>query len=332
MKIFVVGDYKTGTGPANVTKDYIEALGQNAICMQHDSKFKRVIEILIRTGKCDVVLCSGYSAQNILAIRWAHLLHKKVAYLMHGSVDYENMINNRVSAKMTEVEKKTMDCADRIYAVSLVFAKWLSDRYPEYAPKIEVQTNGIHTEMFSEICADNRKLNHKVASVGGGMPRKKIKVVCKAIALLRNEKGYEDVTLTVTGAVGDDSEEINAYDFVDNRGLVSHEENMRILNECTLFVQNSSFETFALAPFEALSAGCGVLLSKEVGALSVMGNIGDDHIINDWNDEREIADKIKKCLDCPGVAETIGSMNTEQLSVAFRSRELYERMTRLYEG
>ena len=59
MRIFLAGDQYSGTGPANVTKYYIDNLPAGTLYQKRRSKIARVPEILINTMRADVVVYSG---------------------------------------------------------------------------------------------------------------------------------------------------------------------------------------------------------------------------------------------------------------------------------
>ena len=138
MRVFVIGDYRTGTGPANVTKEYLLRLPENTGRLIFRSKILRAIEITVKMPFYDVILFSGYSGQNILGLKWAKMLKKSTAYLMHGCVEHENAINECVDEEMNRIERKTMELSDAILAVSEHFALWLKTYYPEYTDKIGI--------------------------------------------------------------------------------------------------------------------------------------------------------------------------------------------------
>lgn len=296
MRIFLAGDHLTGTGPANVTKYYIENLPKNTLFQKQTSKFARVPEMIINTIRSDVVVYSGYSRQNLLGIRLAHIFHKPFAYLMHGCVEFENEINHEEDAQMSWVERKTIEEADMVMAVSPSFAKWLKEYYPQNAGKIYSLPNGIDAELkkLREVEDVSRDV-HMIFTIGGGMPRKKIKHICEAVELLRKEYD-KDLKLYVVGNTGADTDKINSYDCLVNEGLVPFERTKELLAKASVFVQNSCFETFGLAPVEAVAAGCSLLCSKEIGALCVFREVEEADVIANYEDSREIADKIKKLL------------------------------------
>ena len=153
MKVFVVGDYRTGTGPANVTKEYLLRFPENTSRLIFSSKPFRAVEIVLKMPFCSVLLVSGYSKQNLLALKWARMLNKPSAYLMHGCVEHENAINECVDEKMNRVERKTMELSTEILAVSEHFAGWLKTYYPEYTDKIGTAVNGVDTAMLENVDA-----------------------------------------------------------------------------------------------------------------------------------------------------------------------------------
>ncbi len=307
MRIFLAGDHYSGTGPANVTKYYIENLPEGTLYQKRRGKIARVPEIILNTIRADVVVYSGYSKQNILGLKAAKILKKPSAYIMHGCVEHENGINLEPDEEMNRIERKTLELADLVIAVSAGFGEWLKDHYPMYADKIDHVTNGIDSALLSNSKKREDRERHMIFSIGGGMPRKKIKYICEAVEKLRKE--YDDkLYLCVIGDKGADSEEIDSYDHVDNRGIVPFDEGVRLFDEAALFVQNSCFETFGLAPVEALSCGCPILCSGAVGALEVIGSIRDEDVIRRYDDPEEIAAKIRYLLENP---------NAERLSAGF---------------
>ncbi|MCR5673747.1 MAG: glycosyltransferase family 4 protein [Lachnospiraceae bacterium] len=328
MKIFLAGDAVSGTGPANVTKYYIDNLPEGTLYQKRRSKILRVPEIFINTVKADVVVYSGYSRQNILGLKIAHLLKKPSAYLMHGCVEYENEINLEPDEAMNAVERKTLELADLILAVSARFCEWLKGYYPMYADKIDYVTNGIDTDLIHNATVRDKAERHMVFSIGGGMPRKKIRYVCEAVKKLREEYD-KDMYLCVIGDKGADSDIIDSYDFVENKGLVSFEEAVALFGEAAVFVQNSCFETFGLAPIEALVCGCPILCSKHVGALEIIKDLHDEDVIDNYDDPDEIASKIRFIVENSNAKRLVADLEWESNSWKTRSRDLKGKLSQL---
>ena len=344
--ILIIGDYYSGTGPAIVTGYYINSLSGGTMPVRgkkrperplsaakdvdyiaSTGKGARFFELLIKIPKASVLFISGHSRQNILAMRIAKLLHKKAAYLMHGAVEYENIINKVADERMARDERLMMKQADLILAVSRQFEEWLKKEYPEYKARISHVTNGIDWDMIEEKATEDDRAPEGIISVGGGMPRKCIINICRAIDRL-NAKGH-DITLTVAGDRGADSDAIDAYPFVRDIGLVSHEELMREYHRNKIFVQNSIFETFGLAPVEALLSYADVLISKECGALSVIKKTEDMDIINDPQDIDEIETKLETLLYRENHTRLLVELDKENTSWKKRSWELKDKLNKL---
>lgn len=330
MKIFIVGDYYSGTGPANVTKEYIKNLPKDTIYQKNKNKLLRLLELYRMIPKCDVVFLSGHSKQNLHAIKIAKKNKKPVAFLMHGCVEYENSINGVIDESMNRVERSTLEGTDLILAVSVQFESWLKAHYPQYADKIAHLTNGVDYDLIKETPIANGRDNKKIISIGGGMPRKRIINICRAIEILRNEG--MDLTLTVAGDKGLDSDKINGHSFVKNIGLVNHDLIIKELQSSKLFIQNSCFETFGLAPIEAIMCGCDILLSKECGALSLFrSNIEECDIISDTENINLIAEKIKYLINNENHNRLIVELDKETTSWKYRSEELQNILRNLIE-
>lgn len=327
MKVFVVGDYKSGTGPANVTKEYINRLSCKVMRLTASSKFMRLIQLFCNMPFCDVVFISGHSNQNLWAIKFAKRFDKPVAFLMHGCVEYENEINGVPDASMTECERTTLREADKIFAVSDSFKEWLCNRYPQYKDKISSLINGVSKPDEKLLCNKDLREKRLIFTIGGGMPRKKIVSICKAVKRLKEDD--IDVKLVVAGAEGKDTDVINSFDFVENIGIVPTRTIKDYFKKAGVFIQNSCFETFGLAPIEALENGCSVLLSREVGALDIIGDTCDDDIIFDYNDHIEIAQKIKHMLEYPNGKRLFDSIDYDSCNWDVRSEELCNKLAEL---
>ena len=321
-RIFVVGDHKTGTGPANVTKEYIRCLPENTLFQKRTSKLGRLPELYINILRSDIIFFSGYSKQNVLGMKFAKKLKKPTVYLVHGAITHENNINHDDNANMSSVEEETLLLADRLFAVSEKFCGWLKEQYPQYENKIDYVTNGIDERTVNTTPNGD---NTKILSIGGGMPRKMILHICEAIKLI-NADAAEPVTLYVIGKDGADTEAINKYPFTKNLGLVSAEKKEELFNECGIFIQNSCFETFGLAPVEALCAGMSVLCSKVCGVLDLFKSADEHDIIDDYSSPKEIAEKIEYIMNNPNREKLLSDIDFETMSWEARTKELIKKL------
>ena len=320
MRLFLIGDDKSGTGPANATRDLLKQLPRNTLHLKHKGKLLRFLELLVKVPQADVCLMSGYSRQNLYTLSLAKMFHKKTAYLMHGCVEYENRINGVEDSVMTRVERKTLKESDRIIAVSRQFEGFLKKQYPQYQDKITHVTNGVDWNILKERTARAKRESMKIFSIGGGMPRKRIVRICEALEILQR-RGI-CCTLTVAGDTGHDSDKINQFSFVEDIGLVTRKEILHQMHTSKIYIQNSCFETFGLAPLEALLCGCDLLLSDKVGALSLFQEIEPMDRIEDCENADLIANKIEYLLQHENHSRLLVELDKESTSWKARSEQL----------
>lgn len=136
--------------------------------------------------------------------------------------------------------------------------------------KIILMPNGIDDYYISNIRQDHRK-GHGVIYIGDFSNNKNVLRLGKAILLLREEKGFEDVTLTIVG--GGNNEDQSVEHMIDSNpsvfkylGKVYDKAKLcEILGENRIFAMPSINETFGLVYIEALSQNLPVLYTKGQG-------------------------------------------------------------------
>ena len=338
-RYFLVGDHFSGTGPANATKALLRAMPGNTLYQKRRSKLARAAELWLKIRSSDGVVFSGHSRQNILGMKWAGKRIPSV-YIMHGAVEYENSINLVPDEGMASDEREMMRLSDRILAVSPRFEEWIKEHYPEYREKTGHLTNGVEwSEYYVNINAvgtgspstdgageDGSDLSYvnrgkRILSVGGGMPRKRIVRICEALKLLREREGL-DLTLDMAGDRGADSDRIGAFDFVRDHGLLSKKDMKALYRSSRVFIQNSVFETFGLAPVEALLSGCDIMISGFCGVREIIPGLEDGDIIEDPDDPEEIGEKLKALLERGNNKRLLSSIDMEKSCWEKRAEEL----------
>ncbi|HOO27452.1 MAG TPA: glycosyltransferase, partial [Lachnospiraceae bacterium] len=153
--------------------------------------------------------------------------------------------------------------------------------------------------------------------------------VCEAVEKLNAKPGNPSLTLTVIGDTGLDTEYINSFPFVENKGLLPFEEAKALLYSSELFVQNSCFETFGLAPLEALACGCSILMSKNVGALELFRRTDEADVIENYEDADEIASKISSLLQHGNAKKLLAELDKESISWEARTNQLSAKLAQL---
>lgn len=322
MKLFIAGDYKHGMGPANVTLNIIRTLGSEAIYQKQTNKLLRVLEIIYNTCICNAVVYSGFSAQNIIGFRIAKFLKRPSFYLMHGSILIENQLNKNPDQHLLALEQTMLKHADFILTVSEPFEKWAKLNYSLYQNKIYHIVNGIDWNLLVPPKQMKRKNANLILTSGGGLPEKNILDICKAIDLIYTTNPKCALILKVIGPDDKDTDSIKAYPFVQYEGLVNHQTALSYMQEACLYVQNSLFETFGLAPIEALCCGCNLLVSKKIGAISILNAVQASDLIYDPQNINELSNKIEYLFDHSNYERLYNSIDKETTSIEHRVDEL----------
>lgn len=318
MRTFFCGDISSDTGPAIVNKNYKKYLPKDVEFIEKNGKVIRTIYSIYYVIICNVVLFSGISRLNKLLIYICKLFHKKVLYLMHGSVAYENQINKLPNQNEENLEIFHLNSADLILCVSPYFTNFCQNYYKRYSNKFLTLTNGIDWSFSKNSeCVKDKK---SICIVGGGVPRKRVIRVCEAIDKLCN-KGF-DLKLKVFGFDSTDTPEIKKYQFVEYKGNVPQEELRKYMESSIMFIQNSVFDSFAMAPIEALTCGCNILCSKEVGCMSIITTVSENDLIINYDDVNEIEKKIHFIIENPNNQRLMNGLNKELTSFSNRSLEL----------
>lgn len=297
-KIFFVGDFTGETGPGVANRILRSGFkGRNDMLFSESkSTLLRVLEIAVKLALSENVCFCSFSKINKIGIVIARLLKKNTFYIMHGYVKYENRINC-IENNNYALEEYIFKNIKKIFCVSQKFMDFMKKAEPEYKAKFDFNYNAIDHRIISEIVQMNHIEKHKnrIVSVGGGMRRKNNLAICKAIDILNRGKSL-NLEYIVIGEPHNDKEEICWYPFVTYYDHLPRQKVLEIFASSYLYIQNSSFETFGLAVIEAFIGGCNLLVSDNVGALSMFTTCNDNDVIFDTNDVSEIAAKLYNIL------------------------------------
>lgn len=311
MKVFIVGDLTSDNGPANVNKIIKKYSKADTMFSEERNKIKRIKELVVKIKKSEVVIFSGLSNINVIGLMICRLLKKKCAYLMHGCVEYECSLNKNSDRKEIIKEKLTLFLAPKIICVSRIFKEWFVSKYNKYKYKTNYVMNCVEVHDNQESIL---KEKNYVMSIGGGVPSKNIKYICKAIQKI-NEEDNMNLKLIVIGRDGKDTEEIKKYSFVEYKGVLTKEEVEKCYRSSLLYIQNSTFETFGLSVLECLHYGCSLLISKNIGAVDVFENLQESDLIDNTYDVNEIAIKIKEIIKFSNNSRVLHSIDTEKIDL-----------------
>lgn len=324
MKIALLGDFISDNGPGNANKQIKEALMSSSKfkikCSKADNKIGRILETVNLVIWSDVLMICSRSQLNYFAIKIATIMNRKILYLAHGCVSYEMKINNPTIShdeilRAVSYEKYVYDKANRIVCVSKKAMKFMSLQFPEYADKFDYIYNIVNIDAITTCCNPSLEKEKKVLTVGGGLRRKNNYSVAKAMHLVEEKCG--NVPFIVVGEKSLDGDKIEKFPEVQYIKHLPHEELIELMGQCSLYVQNSTFETFGLAIIEALAAGADVLMSANVGCIDLFNTIQDSDIIYDVNDIDEISKKIVWQLENGNNERLWNGMDKEMVSTKF---------------
>ncbi len=288
-KIYYMGDFVSNTGPAMVNKNYYPYMKDQCYICKTNNKIKRICHFISHIIKCNTILISGLSKFHVQAAKIAKKINKKVIYLMHGYDNLEYELNEVPENEryLKKPEEEMLQIADEIICVSERFCEYMKNERIDIKEKFDFVNNGIEEyEIENKPKAQTDIFN--IISIGGGISLKNNLNVCKAIEEIKDIK-IKFIVIGYKSKYGDD---IQKYDFVEYYEKLEHNEVIQKMKESDLYIQNSSYETFGLAICEAVFCGCEILVSKNVGAISVLDGLKDENIIQDINNISEIKEKI----------------------------------------
>lgn len=324
-RILFVGDIIKNNGPSNVNKELYKYLKDDFIFLTCSNKVQLIFQLIINTIIADGVIYSGLLKVSKISLIIARLLGKKIIYIMHGCVQYEQGEVGGTNTLGGDILENQLFRASRlILCVSAPFSDWFREYRPEWSDKVGALTNGVPWEkLIQKKNNENRKkVPNQIVLLGGGRKTKCNLNVVNAVEKLNREKNLElRICLYGYKREDDDSIEIIKSPTVDFKGMVSHEELMKKFSESGLFVQNSMFEPFGLACIEALMNECDILISKHVGCGSVL-ELKQSDVIEDPYDVCEIAEKIEKVINENNAQRLLNSIDRDVTSCEASAKRL----------
>ncbi len=325
MKILFVGDIYKNTGPSNLNRAYHKYLCHRMIFTYQRNKPLLLLELIFGVFRSSSIVVSGGGNSSFLAVKLAALLKKPIAYLMHGCYEYECEVNRLAPDQQAiNTEKIIMTKVDQIICVSERFSQWVGRRYPEFIEKLVFVNIGVewekqkHTEKMTI-----PRNSMQIVTMGGGRPQKNNLIISQAVEML-NSDYRQAFQLFVLGRDGLDTEAMKQNHHTTVVGQVNSGEVKRYLKECGIFIQNSTLESFGIGVVEALREGCDILVSRNVGALSVINNTEDQDIINDFMDVKEVAEKILYLFRHGNNDRLLNSIDKEVTSMKVSADNLYD--------
>lgn len=303
-RFFLLGDWRCNAGPSNVNRSIVLNSDEDMGYIRSSNKIIMRIERLKWLFYPTILVSGSIPGFEIKIFK---LFRKKIVYLMHGCLSYEAKINRLNTPEFVlRNERHILSTADTIICVSKTYSEWVKKEYPAYAHKIKFANNGITLNQRPL----ERKEQYSIAVSGGNRLQKNNGIVCKALEKL-NSLGY-NCQMYVFGRIYENNDDLS-YPFVHYMGHLNKKEYYNTLDRISLFVLNSVLESFGLVVADALNCNCSLLMSKGVGALSIMSTTDND-VIKDCYDVDEIASKILFLLQNPNYKSLYNSIDSEDAS------------------
>ena len=325
-KIFLMGGINRNTGPANVNRNLITA--DRSIWYQKSRKrLVRFLETAIKFLLSDTIVFSAYV--RVFAVRLAKLLKKKTVYLMHGYIKYENEIN-QLNVPEEILKEEDAVFANRVRTgllITLGVYMVLSGSVFVFAEQL-LRMMAADFRILEASVSISERLPNTIAVAGADRLIKNNDEVCKAVEKLQ-QTGKKKLTLYVFGKMNhNESNLFEKYSCCIYRGLLSNEDFLEELKKIQLFVVNSTIESFGLVVGEALSCGCSLLISENVGFCDLL-DLTEADVIHDVHDVNEISEKMMYLLKNPNNRRLAASVNWEHYSkknVALRLHQICDKL------
>jgi glycosyltransferase involved in cell wall biosynthesis len=240
-----------------------------------------------------------------------------------------------VNQMIYDIERKGMERADKVIAVSHFTRNIIINRYGISADKVEVVYNGVQRNGGDNgkwaLTESGIKKDEKIVLFLGRITMQKgpeyfLQAAKKVLDVMDNVKfvmaGSGDLMhRTIEMAAG-----LGIGQKVLFTGFLRGEEVQKIYEMADLYVMPSVSEPFGIAPLEALNNDVPVIISKQSGVSEVLS-----HALKvDFWDVNEIANKVVAVLKYPPLGVTLRNYGNSEIR-KLRWKDSAQRCVRIYE-
>lgn len=308
MKIFLLGDTLSQDGPGIANKAIAEALRKKheLTVSSVGSRIARIPDAICGILKSRVTVICSKSSLNRFAVRFAKVVKKPVLYIMHGYASLEAVLNNEVlfdspkHKSLKNYDRLMLSRSERTVCVSPMQMNRLKQDFPEYADRITWIWNAVP---LPETQSVSQGKDLRILSVGADQKIKNCVTLVKAVGLLR--RSGLNCSLILVGQKRDEYEHLSNKDGITWLEPMPHTDLLKLMSTCSIYVQCSLFDTFAMAPVEALLSGSSILVSDRVGCKDLFPSLLPDEILSESEDPVTIAASIRSLADRGGNRERL---------------------------
>jgi glycosyltransferase involved in cell wall biosynthesis len=292
------------------------------------SHFAYFFKLLKKARSVDVIFAQDTVSVGFPALCVSKVLGKKFFVRVPGDHAWEQSVQ-RYGVKDTidefqrkkygfrveflrRVEKSTVSGADKVIVPSMYFKRLVS-QWTKNPEKVFCIYNGVDLSDIPE--KKGSYVPKTIISAGRLVPWKGFKVLIEILNFLPGWK------LFIAGS-GPDREELVRFaekegvsDRVVFLGQIERRELMERIQDCEVFVLNTSFESFSFQVVEALASGTPVI-STNIGNLTEIIDTGVNGILVTPDDKQSLIGNILK-LSADSVLRTAISENARQKAKIF---------------
>jgi glycosyltransferase involved in cell wall biosynthesis len=199
---------------------------------------------------------------------------------------------------------------------------------------IGVIYNGVDTEQFSPQGNSNESVALRMLAVSRLTPRKGLRYLLEAAALLKGRYGAEKIGVEIIGE-GDEKETLVAEakrlgieDVVRFAGRVEHDDLPPYYRRANVFVLPSLNEGMSNTVLEAIASGLAVLATDTGGTRELVRD-GENGFLIEMKSAQDIAEKAGKFVEQPGLAAEMGA-KSRQLAESMSWKKVAEAYYDLY--
>lgn len=239
-----------------------------------------------------------------------------------------------INQQVYEIEKRGMEKADRVIAVSELTRQTIISRYGIDANKVKVVHNGVTPKSDGQESVDVKKMRDKVVTFMGRITFQKgpdyfVETANKVLKKIPNVRfvmaGNGDMMNRMIKRVA----ELRISSRFHFTGFLKGNDVDRMYAMSDIYVMPSVSEPFGIAPLEAMLANVPVIISKQSGVSEVIKNV----VKVDFWDTDALANAICSLLSHKSLTNTFGKMGKEEAGLlswentAHKLKEMYESTT-----
>ena len=278
-----------------------------------------LLKLLI--GRFEVIHFLGFPRKLSFLIFLNPFFHNKFLYTANGLITLERTMGSSHLWIYERLEKQLITQVDCVITVSEFLEEKMKENYPA-AKQSKVIPNSVDVDLFKPATDKSarrdllRRLNLRedaqlIFTAGGTQEVKGLPFMLDALGHL-NTSG---VILLICGPKGNKHSCIadipsSGLEAIRYIGILDPECVVRAYQAADIYIHTSKYDSFGLAPLEAMACGCPVIVSDRVGMSDLLED-GTDGFIVRYGDTEDLSGKIELLLADDELRRTMGTRARE---------------------